>query len=459
MAAEERKCHKIDLRKHGGVIIDYFDCFNNELGICRYCGKQPAAKLMEESPICNICSDHILLGSNIVKPDKKIAIGTNDADFSHDQLSEPIFGQYQLAFVADNMSTLADKNKLLHLWNTAENDTWSQSENETKSQSYVTAKQLSGFIPKYTKDDLTDKNIERILAGNKAENLKNDLFDDLVPETPKTFHYLAKMALTDQMTGIEALGILKADVVGLGDMFMTGLNDNQSLSRAATLSRQMNNFFTVYLPFLLKNKYPDTYTLFAGGDDLFLIGPWRQIITLAGQLNDDFANYVCSNENITISAGVSINKPGVPIHILADVVEAALKDAKDSGRNRISLFKISVCWDIFRQLSKVKSDIENFLNEEGLNAAMIYRLNDLIEMAHQEHVIVHHRRTVSLEDMECFKWRSRLKYSMIRNAAKNLRGDERNQKINSMLTFFEDCLTKYRGACRIPLWQIIYERR
>lgn len=37
----------------------------------------------------------------------------------------------------------------------------------------------------------------------------------------------------------------------------------------------MNFFFVVYLPHLLKTHpdFRDVYTVFAGGDDLFLIGP------------------------------------------------------------------------------------------------------------------------------------------------------------------------------------------
>jgi len=90
---------------------------------------------------------------------------------------------------------------------------------------------------------------------------------------------------------------------------------------------------------------------------------------------------------------------------------------------------------------------------------MLYRLNDLVEMAEQENRMLNAKQGVPLEDMECLKWRSRLKYSVIRTAAKNLKAEDRNHAVQEMLQSMEQWLSVYRGACRIPLWQIIYERR
>ena len=64
-------------------------------------------------------------------------------------------------------------------------------------------------------------------------------------------------------------------------------------------------FFTGYLQSDCAGNYPQTYTVYAGGDDLLLIGPWRQMIVLATDLREQFRRYVGGNSNITLSAGLA----------------------------------------------------------------------------------------------------------------------------------------------------------
>jgi len=354
------------------------------------------------------------------------------------------------------MSEEARNGKLLKLWEVS-------SHALTLESSPMAIRSMNGYIPKFTEADNNDERLlDLLLHGEKSETTKNELFDAIREGAPKTFHHLAKHALREQdgkYAGIEALGVLKADVDNLGQIFGRGLGKSQSISRTATMSRQMNNFFAVYLPSLLQKKYPDTYTLFAGGDDLFLIGPWRQMFALARELREEFGRYVCGNQYVTISAGISLHKPGNPIHALAATAEAALQQAKDRGRNRITMFGVTVTWDELKLLEQVKDTLEEWLHSGVINKAMLYRLNELVEMAEQEHVLTSAGKGMRLEDMECLKWRSRLKYSVIRTAARKLKGAERDSAVGETLQQMERWLSEHRGACRIPLWQIIYERR
>jgi CRISPR-associated protein Csm1 len=454
-AAEEQKCRKTDLNRHGGVVASFLDSFDNELGICRFCGKRPARKRIDNQEICGICDDHIYLGENLVR-DKRIAVTAPDAGIEGGKLSEPIFGTYQIAFVSGNMHQEAQSGKLLRFWEVNSNTT-------NEAASIITVKALNGYVPVFTADDLYNEQLHSLLlCGDKSDQLKNELLKAIREGAPKTFHHLAKHALREQngkYAGIEALGVLKADVDRLGQIFGKGLGKSQSISRTATMSRQMNNFFAVYLPSLLQREYPDTYTLFAGGDDLFLIGPWRQMFDLAWRLREDFSRYVCGNGQITFSAGISLHKPGEPLHAIAETAEAALQQAKVGDRNRVTMFGMTVKWDELRLLAQVKETLERWLESGFMNKAMLYRLNDLVEMAEQENRMLNAKQGVPLEDMECLKWRSRLKYSVIRTAAKNLKAEDRNHAVQEMLQSMERWLSVYRGACRIPLWQIIYERR
>ncbi|HSW62243.1 MAG TPA: type III-A CRISPR-associated protein Cas10/Csm1 [Dissulfurispiraceae bacterium] len=449
--AEERKCRKIDLNLHGGVVASYLDSFDNDLGICRFCGKRPAQNKIHDQSVCGICADHIYLGENLVR-DKRIAVTAADAGIEGRKLAEPLFGVYQIAFVTGNMNEEASKGTLLRLWEVNSNT-------QNKAESIITIKALSGYVPKFTDSDINDEQlIDVLLHGEKSEATQNELFDAIREGAPKTFHHLAKHALLEQngkYTGIEAMGVLKADVDNLGQIFGKGLGKSQSISRTATMSRQMNNFFAIHLPSLLQKEYPDTYTLFAGGDDLFLIGPWRQMFALARRLRDDFSRYTCDNKQITFSAGIALHKPGEPVHALAGTAETALQQAKDGGRNSVTMFGMTVKWDELSLLVQVKDKLETWLQSGVMNKAMLYRLNKLVEMAEKEQRVNSASRGVLLEDMECLKWRSRLTYSVIRTAAKNLKGEERDEMWQSM----KQWLHVYQGACRIPLWQIIYERR
>jgi CRISPR-associated protein Csm1 len=264
--------------------------------------------------------------------------------------------------------------------------------------------------------------------------------------------------------GVEALGILKADVDNLGLLFSCGFREGrQTMSRLAALSRQLNSFFSIFLPHFLKtdNRFQDTYTVFAGGDDLFLIGPWNRIIALAELLNKEFSRYVCHNKDITISAGISVHKPGEPIMTIAESAEHALALSKSKNKDikdKITVFGETVAWDEFKTLEGIKDTMQKWLVDETINNAMLFRFNELLEMAKQEKQIQDSKINIQLEDMECLKWRARFKYTVVRNIGRHLKGDEKNEAIEEVMKSAE-WLDTHHGALKIPLWQIIYNQR
>ena len=465
--SEKKKYRKVDLEKYGGVIEDYLDQFDNNLNkkLCPFCGKRPSNQEVEsdsllgdeKSSSCKICRDHIYIGTTLVKT-RRIAITTTDADFHGDKLLEPIFGIYQISLDVDGkLAQLADKGTLLKYWDISISKEGEMAKN-------ITAKFVNGYVPKYSKDDETKESLSRLLYGDKTEKKKDELFNMINNGLPKSFHHIAKSALnpTDtpgKFTGIEALGVLKADVDNLGLIFSCGLEHN-SLSRLATLSRQMNHYFSVYLPFVLstKEEFREIYTVFAGGDDLFLIGPWNRIVEFALFLNSSFRNYVCCNNQITISAGISINKPGEPIPSISERTENALKKSKGNGRDSITLFDESLKWKSFVELNEIKKAMELWMSNEIINNAMLFRLNTFSHMAKQEKELLEERREIDAEDWECLKWKSKFKYNLVRNIGKKLKGDEKDKAIKEV----EKAalwLVQYGGAMKIPVWQIIYNRR
>jgi CRISPR-associated protein Csm1 len=460
-AVDRKKYSKFDIFQHGGCVSDYLDSFDNKLGICPFCNKRPAdssARVMGEYA-CKICADHIFIGENLVKSDQ-IAITAVDAGLYDKKLLEPIFGRYQLVFPKGELNDLAREGKLFKFWDVGISE-------DGHIAKDITTKFLNGYVPKYEQEDLSD---ERYLAGKKSDKKKLEMIDQIKVDkdtnTPKTFAHIAVKALnltdtTNKFRGIEALGVLKADVDNLGLLFACGMRKERlTLSRLATMSRQLNNYFSIYIPYILKTNevFKNIYTVFSGGDDLFLIGPWNRIIDFASHLNDSFKRYVCQNPFVTISAGFSIHKPNDPVLRLVETSENALTMSKSKGRDSVTIFNETAKWSDFFQLKDIMKTIEQWLDSEKINNAMLFRLNELIEMRRQEQDLLKKSGSIYLEDMECLKWRARFRYTIARNIGKKLKDDEKQEAIKEVMQVAE-WLEKYGGILRIPLWQIIYNRR
>jgi CRISPR-associated protein Csm1 len=177
-----------------------------------------------------------------------------------------------------------------------------------------------------------------------------------------TFAQIGAEALEAQDGGIrgrDLLGIVKADVDHLGRIFADGLGRDRSPARVAQLSRLLDGCFTERLPWLLAREYPATYTVYAGGDDLLLVAPWRFALPLALRLREDFGAFSGGNPNLTLSAGIAFVHPKHPLALAVEEAEEALQSAKDGGRDRIGVFGRTLAWAALRDTL----DLAEALNE------------------------------------------------------------------------------------------------
>lgn len=472
---EKKKFQKINLDRFGGTVEGYLDSFHNNLThpLCPFCGKRPSSPELEYSDfagetvsICKICRDHIFLGTNLVniarkdndseKDEKRIAITTHDADIKGKKLLEPIFGEFQVFFPDGKLNEMARSGQLLKYWDISINREGTVSKD-------VTARFINGYVPVYGDEDFSD---ERILASKKSEKKREELVDQMKKDVLKTFEHISNKALNPKENGggycgIEALGILKADVDQLGLLMSCGLKKEQfTISRLATMSRQLNFYFAVYLPHLLKTdaRFIDIYTVFAGGDDLFLIGPWNRIIQLIDFLQKSFTDYVCHNDEVHFSAGISLHKPHTPLDKLSDTAETAVEKSKDAGRNRVTLFSETVDWDEFMKLTEIKDTLQTWRDNELINNAMIYRLNEFISMAELEKQLIADRKEIYLDDMECLKWHALFSYTTTRNVGKKLKREEKDEMIRQF-SKVAAWIEEYGGKLKIALWDVIYNYR
>lgn len=158
--------------------------------------------------------------------------------------------------------------------------------------------------------------------------------------------------------GISRLGVLRADVDNLGQAFVSGFDEKyQTLSRSAAFSRKLSVFFKLHINDILKKG---TYSIdgqagersaaiiYSGGDDLFVVGAWKDVLEFAIDLYQAFQTF--SQGTLTLSAGYGLFQPKYPISYIAGQTGELEDLAKRmDGKNAIALFDEENVyhWDTF----------------------------------------------------------------------------------------------------------------
>jgi CRISPR-associated protein Csm1 len=139
--------------------------------------------------------------------------------------------------------------------------------------------------------------------------------------------------IAENSTGAPWLGVLRMDVDSLGRLFAQGLQPKATLSRMATLSRTVRLFFEGYVAHLCEAyaQRQQLYLLYAGGDDLFVVGAWSVLPELARKIRGAFRQLVGA-DHVTLSAGIAINHPSTPLYQLAETARAALDEQAKEHR-------------------------------------------------------------------------------------------------------------------------------
>jgi CRISPR-associated protein Csm1 len=197
------------------------------------------------------------------------------------------------------------------------------------------------------------------------------------------------VATFDQLKaeGIQRWGVLRMDVDNLGKIFQQGLTDS-SLSRVVSLSAQLRLLFEGYVPLLMVqynvNHPLSTYLMYAGGDDLFVVGGWSHLPELASLVRNALVKFAVDNPRVTISGGISIALDGkYPVYQAARAAGRAEEMAKDAGKNRLAFLGQAVPWAIESGRKEIAydvvrsrvSDLERWLGNEGkLNRSFLMRL-------------------------------------------------------------------------------------
>lgn len=141
--------------------------------------------------------------------------------------------------------------------------------------------------------------------------------------SPVWFEELARAA-----RGAPCLGVLKMDADSLGLVIRDRLRAAADLRELGRFSAELDDFFAIELTNLLEGKeWEATYTVFSGGDDLLLVGPWDRALDLAREVERRFRDRFGAS-GLTISGGLAVVRYRYPIRRAAAQAEELLERAK-----------------------------------------------------------------------------------------------------------------------------------
>jgi len=218
---------------------------------------------------------------------------------------------------------------------------------------------------------------------SKDGNLINKSFEELLFSGSETEDKFSRLA------------VLRLDIDNLGELFMKGfvrpdkeggMSNQGSFSALATLSTQLDVFFSGYVNHL-RNKecYKDNINIiYSGGDDLFAVGKWDKIIAFAEEVRNEFRKYVCNREDISLSGGIAMVRPKFPIAKAADLAGEAEHVAKEKEietgdgviqKNAITLFEVAINWEKEWEFVKTaKDDLVKWIDSGLLSKGILMRL-------------------------------------------------------------------------------------
>lgn len=349
-AAERAK-----LRAFEGVMVPVHRNMDYQKGACSACGVRPAVEAEAAGDgdaiwRCRACHDESRLGRALPHA---AAIGWREKGPGGDGLT--LFGGLRLEVLDETPHSATGYVSLSRVYG-----------GEGRESPYA-LRFLANYAPR-----LREEEVNKRAYVHLPEEARQTGVGEM-----KTFEHLALDGLEEMdggLAGEDLLAVLKADVDRLGLIFGMGLQD-LTLSRFASLSRMMDFFFTARLTELLRKEFRETYTVYAGGDDVLLIGPWRQTLDLAGRLRQEFRKWTGENPNITISAGVALIKGNEPLNRAVRQAEERLESAKDAGRDRVgAVDREPHTWETFAGQMELGERLCKYLRDGSVSQGLAYRV-------------------------------------------------------------------------------------
>jgi CRISPR-associated protein Csm1 len=357
-----KKLSKAKLQRYSNEQLEEIFSLKKNIDTTRECVICKQSGKLDENNICEFCQNLIELGQYLVnKKDKK--------DFIIVVSSEK--EQYSI-----ELPTLSDEKKYFQI--------------------------------KINQKDMMSKNNQRYYAINNFSTgdyfVTNIWMGDycMHKKTGETYTF---EDFAGESNGINRIGVFRADVDNLGSTFTKGFGDYSSISRYATLSRMLNMFFKRYINNLCNNK--KLAIVYSGGDDVFIVGAWNDVLNFAQELKVAFQKYSC--QKLSLSAGIGFFNSSYPISKMAELtgdLEDFAKKNNNNQKDSIALFgenksqkdneiiteQLVFKWDEFDEILELQKYIEErcYFDENEkkddkvfFSTALIYKIMTLINSSEE----------------------------------------------------------------------------
>ena len=207
--------------------------------------------------------------------------------------------------------------------------------------------------------------------------------------------YKQHFKMLEEYAGNTYLGVLRMDVDNLGSKFIHC--DFDAMSQYKDFSGKLDNFFDSDKGGLhtIQEQYKEHLNIvYAGGDDIFVVGRWDKVIDFADDVRNQFATYckeVLKDATLSISGGVAIVNAKYPIAKAAEMAgeaEDAAKKYNNGKKNAFNMFGESVSWDgEFDYVKSYKDQFVTLIDKCGLSRGILHKIMTYADIVRENRII------------------------------------------------------------------------
>ena len=242
------------------------------------------------------------------------------------------------------------------------------------------------------------------------------------------------------------LGILRMDVDGLGNRFAVGF---KSIQEYKAFSERLVDFFENETEKILEEDefYDYLNIVYAGGDDLFVVGRWDKVADFAERIHKEVDNRF-SKDGITISGGMSIVNSKFPISKAAELAGNAEDSAKRyhsdkyGEKNAFCIFGKTVSWtEEFEIIKNYRDQFVTLIEKYSLSKSILHKIMLYSSIADQNKV---RRREGKSEDFS-YIWHVSYYMTRFMNRYKS------NDEVYSFCRHLRDKEIDYKNGRKLEL--------
>lgn len=141
------------------------------------------------------------------------------------------------------------------------------------------------------------------------------------------------------------------------------------------LSDRLNRAFSYGVSTLLRTRFQNLYPVYGGGDDLFVIGPWNDVIDFASAWRSEFRKPF--RDTLTFSAGVALAKPREHILTKSEEAELVLNDHAKGPRDSIHVLGTTIPFSDLDVALECARKVVAMINAGTIKHSLLHNISEL----------------------------------------------------------------------------------